>query len=67
MQAARIAALATEGAEEGQIETVERALSPPRFDTATDRSVLSSMNVARRDLDGMLMQVGNVLDLDPMS
>jgi hypothetical protein len=61
-----LASLAAEGVEEGLLATLERALGPPHFDTATDRSVLSSMNVARGDLDGMLMRVGNVLDLDPL-
>jgi len=61
-----LASLATEGAEEELLETLERALGPARFDTATDRSVLAAMNIARQDLDGMLTRVRNVLDLDPL-
>jgi len=61
-----LAALATAGAKEAVLKNVELAFGPPRFDTATDRSVLSSMTIARWDLEGLLMRVGNVLDLDPV-
>jgi hypothetical protein len=43
---------------------VELAFGTPRFDSATDRSVLASMTIARGDLDGSLMEVDHVLDLD---
>ncbi len=61
-----LASLATVGAKEAVLKKIELAFGAPRFDTATDRSVLASMTVARWDLEGMLMRVGNVLDLDPV-
>jgi hypothetical protein len=61
-----LASLATAGAKEAVLKKIELAFGAPRFDTATDRSVLESMTIARWDLDGMLMRVDNVLDLDPV-
>ena len=61
-----LASLATAGVEGAVLKKVELVFGAPRFDTATDRSVLGSMTIARWDLDGMLMRVGNVLDLDPV-
>jgi hypothetical protein len=58
-----LASLATAGVEGVVLKKVEFAFGAPRFDTATD-PVLSSMTIARWDLVGMLMRVGNVLDLD---
>lgn len=43
------------------------ALGPCRFDTATDRSVLSSMRVVRQDLEAMLWDVPNVMMVDPVT
>jgi hypothetical protein len=60
-----LASLATAGVEGVVLKKVEFAFGAPRFDTATD-PVLSSMTIARWDLVGMLMRVGNVLDLDPV-
>lgn len=37
-----------------------------RFDTATDRSVLSSMRVARQDLEAHVWRFPNVLMVDPV-
>jgi hypothetical protein len=45
---------------------VELAFGTPRFDSVTDRSVLASMTIARGDLEGSLMEVDHVLDLDPV-
>ena len=43
------------------------ALGPFRFDTATDRSVLGSMRVARGDLEAYLYgRFPNVLTMDPV-
>lgn len=61
-----LASLATGGAVDAVLRKVELAFGAPSFDTATDRSVLASMTVARRDLDGSLMEVDRVLDLDPV-
>lgn len=50
--------------------SVDRALltlGPIQFDTATDRSVLSSMRVARQDLEAYLFnRFPNVLMMDPV-
>jgi hypothetical protein len=56
--------LAGLGIEEAQLEKVALTLGPVRFDSATDRSVLASMNVARSDLDGSLVRVVNVMYLN---
>lgn len=61
-----LATLATAGVEGVVLKRIELAFGTPRFDTATDRSVLGSMIIARQVLDGLLMRVGNVLDLDPV-
>jgi hypothetical protein len=42
------------------------ALGPCRFDTATDRSVLSSMRVVRQDLEAWLSRFPNVMSVDPV-
>ena len=52
----------------GQIKKVELAIGPFRFDTATDRSVQGSMNIARRDLEAMLFyRKSNVMQLEPIA
>lgn len=61
-----LASLTTAGAEKAVLKRIELAFGAARFDTGTDRSVLSSMTVARWDLEGLLMRVGNILDLDPV-
>ena len=43
------------GAADAVLRKIEFAFGAPRFDSVTDRSVLSSMTIARRDLDGSLM------------
>jgi uncharacterized protein DUF6933 len=62
-----LAALVSAGAEITALKRIELALGATRFDTATDRSVLSSMTVARWDLEGSLARIANVLDLDPVA
>lgn len=42
-------------------------LGPVRYDTATDRSVQGTMNIAKWDLDACLHDVSNVMDLDPFA
>lgn len=61
-----LTSLAAEGVATGVLKRVELALGPSRFDVATDRSVLGSMNIATRDLDCLKVEVENVLALDPM-
>jgi len=62
-----LASLAVMGCADRQIHKVELALGVVRFDTATDRSVLSSLRVARQDLEAILHRVPNVMDLDPLA
>lgn len=61
-----LATLAAFGCSETQIKKVELALGPVRFDTATDRSVLGTLRVAKWDLEVWAQQVPNVMDLDPV-
>jgi len=61
-----LATLAAQGVATGALKRVELALEPPRFDVATDRSVLGSMNVASSDLDCLKVEVENVLALDSL-
>jgi hypothetical protein len=42
------------------------ALGPARFDTATNRSVLSSMRVIRNDLEAWLNRFPDVMAVDPV-
>lgn len=60
------ASLAVLGCPDHQIRKVELALGPVRYDTATDRSVLSSLRVARQDLESFIYRYPNVLDVDPL-
>ncbi len=62
-----LATLAFMGCADTQIRKVELALGPMRFDTATDRSVQSSMRVAQQDLAALLYGVPNVMELDPLA
>ncbi|AOV18128.1 hypothetical protein BJI67_14595 [Acidihalobacter aeolianus] len=45
----------------------ELALGPARFDTCTDRSVLASLTQMRYLLDARVLEVPDVMRLDPMS
>jgi len=56
--------LTAQGASDAKVMRAGLALGPSTFDTATDRSVLSSMTVAMGDLAGTLMECGNLLELD---
>lgn len=62
-----MAALAMIGCPDVQIRKVELALGPVRFDTATDRSVQSSLRVAKQDLGAWLYDVPNVPGADPLA
>jgi len=59
--------LAALGCSTVQLGKVESALGPIRFDAATDRSVQSSLRVARRDLAAWLVRMDNVVNLDPLA
>jgi len=60
------ATLAVIGIPDKQIARVELMLGPVRFDTATDRSVQGTINIARQDLRAWAFQLPNVMDLDPL-
>ena len=61
------ATLAVIGCPDTQIKKTELLLGPVRFDTATDRSVQGSINIARQDLIAWAFQLPNVMDLDPLA
>ena len=61
------ASLAEIGCTDAQIKKVELMIGLIYYDTAADRSVQGSINIARRDLEAMLYRVPNVLDLDPLA
>ena len=58
--------LATLECPQAQIRRALLSLGPCGFDAATDRSVLSSMRVARQDLEAYLWNFPNVLMMDPV-
>lgn len=61
------ASLALLGCPDTKIRKAELMLGPLRYDTATDRSVQSSMRVAQQDLEVWLWRsVPNVMDADPL-
>lgn len=60
-----LATLAKQGVAELQLKKIALALGPMRFDRATDRSVLGSINVARSDLS-VIMEVEEEA-LDPIA
>ena len=62
-----LATLAALGCAAAQIKKVALALGPVRYDTATDRSVLGSLRVAKQDLEAWLYRVPNVMELDPLA
>ena len=61
-----LATLAEQGVVTSVLKRVELALGPASFDCATDRSVLSSMNVARGNMDCLKVRVDHISDLDPL-
>jgi hypothetical protein len=60
------ATLAVIGVVDTRIKKVELMLGPVRFDRATDRSVQSTINIARQDLKAWVFQLPNVMDVDPL-
>lgn len=61
------ATLAQSGCPDAQIKRAELALGPVHYDTATDRSVQGSLRIAQQDLEGLLYEIPNVMDLDPVA
>jgi len=62
-----LATLAAFGCPDTQLRNVELALGAVRFDTATDRSVQGSLQVAKQDLEAWVFRAANVMDLDPVA
>lgn len=58
--------LAELGCPDVEIRKALLVLGRCQFDTATDRSVLSSMRVARQDLEAYVWRFPNVLMVDPV-
>lgn len=61
------ATLAALGCPDNQIARAELALGAVRFDTATNRSVLSSMRIVRYQLEVHIWNAPHVLDADPLA
>ena len=59
-------ALISLGESEATIKRVELALGPAKFDTATDRSVLGTLNQSRSDFDCYIPRYSNILEIDPV-
>lgn len=62
-----LAALIVMGVPEATLKRVELAMGPARFDTATDRSVLGTLNQSRFEFDVFLDNYNNVLDVNPLA
>lgn len=60
------ACLAYDGIPDAQVRRAELALGPVRYDTATDRSVQSSMRVAMWDLLAYIERIPNVMEGNPL-
>lgn len=57
-------ALISMGMPDSGIKRVELAMGPPQFDTATDRSVLGTLNQSRSDFDHFICDYSNILEID---
>lgn len=59
-----LAALFALGVPEASLKRVELAMGPAQFDTATDRSVLGTLNQSRFEFDFFLEDYSNILEVD---
>ena len=59
-------ALISLGVPDSSIKRVELAMGPAQFDTATDRSVLGTLNQSRSDFDCYIPRYNNILEIDPV-
>jgi hypothetical protein len=59
-------ALVSMGVPDSSIKRVELAMGPAIFDTATDRSVLGTLNQSRSDFDHFISDYRNILEVDPV-
>ncbi len=55
------------GSPAGKIKQAGLMLGPIRFETAIDRSVQGSINIARRDMQAWAFQLPNVMYPDPLA
>ncbi|AOU96805.1 hypothetical protein BI364_01205 [Acidihalobacter yilgarnensis] len=62
-----LSSLAYMGMPDNQVLRAELALGPATFDTCTNRSVLASLNRMRYRLDTHVLEVADVMLLNPMS
>lgn len=51
---------------DSSMKRVELAMGPPQFDTATDRSVLGTLNQSRSDFEHFISDYSNILEVDPV-
>ncbi|MDD2898376.1 MAG: hypothetical protein PHI31_06650 [Desulfuromonadaceae bacterium] len=58
--------LVSMGVPDSSIKRVELAMGPATFDTATDRSVLGTLNQSRSDFDHFINDYRNILEVDPV-
>lgn len=61
-----LASLISLGVPEASLKRVELAMGPALFDTATDRSVLGTLNQSRFEFDFYLDDFNNILEVDPI-
>ena len=61
-----LAALISMGVPEATLKRVELAMGPASFDTATDRSVLGTLNQSRFEFDFFLDDYNHILEVDPL-
>lgn len=59
-----LASLISMGVSEASLKRVELAMGPAQFDTATDRSVLGTLNQSRFEFDFFLDDYSNILEVD---
>ena len=57
-------ALVSMGVPDSSIKRIELAMGPATFDTATDRSVLGTLNQSRSDFDYFIEDYNNILEVD---
>ena len=59
-----LATLISMGVSEAKLKRVELAMGQAQFDTATDRSVLGTLNQSRSDFDHFVEDYNNILEVD---
>ena len=59
-----LAALVSMGVTEATIKRIELAMGPALFDTATDRSVLGTLNQSRYEFEYFIADYNNIMEVD---